>query len=329
MPRALLPLCALLAAGCPDKPAADDTETPAPPTPAALAAQVDPARYQSILEQVAVERPPGSAGWQAVQDLCATELAAAGFTVTREDYGSGVNVVGRKAGTSASPRTVVLSAHYDHITGCPGADDNGSGVAGLLAAAPVLGAAPFADDLVLACWDEEERGLIGSAAWATAAAVAGTAVEVSFVFEMIGYRSTEPGSQTLPTGFDSFFPEPYAAVEANESRGDFIALVADEDAAAAVAAMEAQAATDGLPTIPIVLTDEQTGSFLLQDLRRSDHDSFWEQGWPAIMITDTANFRNVAYHCDEAEDTVDRLDRDFAVAVVRSAVAAVATAAGE
>src|SRR5690606_20146741 len=127
---------------------------------------VEAARYQADLEAIAMPREPESAHWQAVQDLCAERLEGLGFTVERHAYATGVNVIGVREGTSEPQRRVLVGAHYDHIAGCAGADDNASGVAGALEAARVLAMASFPRTLVVACWDEEERGLIGSRAYA-------------------------------------------------------------------------------------------------------------------------------------------------------------------
>lgn len=296
-------------------------------TPTSLAGCVDEARYASHLATVAVPREPDSDNWQRVQDLCATAMEEAGFTVERQVYDTGVNVVGTRTGSSSEP-PVLLSAHYDSIASCDGADDNASGVAGVLEAARVLGWGRFTRTLVVACWDEEESGLIGSETWARAQADAGDSVTLSVVLEMIGYKTAEEGSQSLPAGFDLIFPEETAQLEAGGWKGDFIALVADEHASAVADDMVAWATPHGLSAIPLVLTDAQSTSRTFGDLRRSDHAPFWDQGWPAMMITDTSEYRYGGYHCHDFDDTVDQVDTAFATDVLASTVAAVARAAG-
>lgn len=122
------------------------------------------------------------------------------------------------------------------------------------------------------------------------------------------------------------FPDAVAAIDANQGRGDFILLAADEHASAAVTAFQTRGGVDGLPVIGLSLTDSQSTSPLFGALQRSDHASFWDHGWPAIMVTDTADYRNAAYHCSNGEDSLDRLDMGFATEVVRGAVAAVESA---
>jgi len=287
---------------------------------------VDGDRYGSLLEEIAVPRPPGSSGWRQVGDLCASSFEAAGFTVERQDYGTGVNIVGRREG-SGDGGSVVISAHYDHIPDCPGADDNASGVAGVLEAARVLGAGEWERDLVVACWDEEERGLIGSDAWTDAAEDAGEEIEAAFVFEMIGYYDDAPGSQEIPGGLDLVFPQ-VQEVEENDNRGDFILLISDHASTEHTDAFARNASAVGLSEIVLELTAYQMATDLLALLRRSDHARFWEDGYPAIMLTDTAEYRNAAYHCRDGDDTVERLDRNFATGVVAATIGAAARALG-
>ena len=280
------------------------------------------------LVQVAMPRPPTSAHHDAVRDLCADRFAALGYTVERFAYGTGVNVIGVKPGLDPAAPRVLVSAHYDHIAGCPGADDNGSGVAGVLEVARVLSTGHFERPLVVACWDEEERGLIGSQAYVRRAQAAGEAIAVAYVFEMIGFRSSESNSQRLPTGLNLVFPRQATQIRENDNRGDFIALVADESARAATVALEGAAAAVTLPSISLILTAAQTRSTLYGDLQRSDHAPFWAAGYPAIQITDTAEFRNAHYHCRSGQDTVDTIDPGFLRQVVQATVGSVVPALG-
>lgn len=308
-----------------------DTETEAScgtASPAALAACVDGARYEADLVAIAIERPQWSIGWDEVQAACFARLEELGFDVALEAYGSGVNVVGRLQGALEPDVEIVVSAHYDHVEGCPGADDNASGVAGALEAARVLAEAQFGKTLVVACWDEEEEGKVGSEAFVAAAVVAGTPIDVAVVFEMIGYSSDEPGSQVFPDGFELAFPAQIAEVLANDSKGDFLAIVAGEDAHAAVAAVEHHTELAGVSAIALELPMDWLSSDMIADFRRSDHDAFWQAGYPALMLTDTANYRYAAYHCMDGDDVPENLDTGFATAVIRGAVAAAAEALG-
>ncbi len=313
-------------------PVSQDPGPTTPPTPAgcgsdspaALAACADEARYSTDLELIADVRPPGSAHWQVAQDLCANRLAELGYAVSVESYGTGVNVVALKRGSSAPDEQLLISAHYDHIEGCEGADDNATGLAALLEVARLLADASFSRTLILACWDEEERGMVGSGVYARRAAERGDKILASVVFEMLGYVSEEPNSQEIPAGFDLVFPEAIKKVRDNESRGDFIFVAADESAQGFLERLENHAVTFELPLVGVAMASAMATSALAADLRRSDHAPFWDEGLPAMMLTDTANFRNPYYHCAAGPDVIEHLDSGFALKVIQTTVAAAA-----
>lgn len=296
-------------------------------TPQALADCVDSAAYAEDLAFVAEVRPPGSPHWQAVQDLCAARLAEYGYEVVLDDYGTGTNVIGRRLGTTAPEQTVVVGAHYDHIDDCRGADDNASGVAATLEIARLLAQVDFDRTTVVAFWDEEELGLIGSEAF-VGDLTAADEVIVDFTFDTIGFRSSEPDSQSVPTGFSGVFPDVYAQVEANDFRGDFVAVIANAAAHDHAVALASGADRVDLPSALIEIPDGAENSAAFDDLRRSDHASFWEAGYPGVFLTDTANFRNEHYHCIGGPDEVADIDVDFAVGITKATLEASAVALG-
>ena len=228
----------------------------ASPEAIALADALDADRYEQSIRFVAEIRAPGSPHWQAVQDRCAEVFDAAGFAVERYDYGTGVNVIGVLPGTTKSEEFVVISGHYDHVPGCIGADDNAAGTGGVLEAAQILGGANrYERTLVLACWDQEEGGLVGSKAWAARHARQGRSVHASYVLDTMAYTNNEPNTQVLPTGFNLIFAEGYKLVEDNEFRGDFITAIGDDINAGAVDQFIVHAERLGLPVVPVVLSE--------------------------------------------------------------------------
>ena len=285
----------------------------------------DGERYVADLSFIAQERVPDSAHWQDVQDLCAARFAEAGFEVQLHDYGTGVNVVGSLPGTG-SEELVLFTAHYDHIAGCQGADDNASGVAAVLELARLLASRERERGIVVACWDEEESGLIGSTAWAAEAAAQGAEIAGVFNLDMIGFASDEPNSQQIPKYIDVLFPEEYKELAANEFRADFIGVLGDEGSSAQLQALQKRAAQIDLPIFAL----EISSTFLpyLSELLRSDHAPFWDQGYPAMLMGDTGEYRSPYYHCAGGQDSVDTLDTDFAVQVLRATVGAGADALG-
>lgn len=284
---------------------------------------VEEERLKQDILFIAQPRPPKSAHWQAVQDLCASRFQQYGFTVELHRYATGVNVIGRRQGKTTPSEQVVVSAHYDHIADCAGADDNATGVAALLETARVFEHLQPARSLVLACWDEEELGLIGSAAYAKAAKERGDDIVSMVSLETMGVKSDEPNSQAMPAGFNLLFGEQFAQLQANDMRADFVAIIGNPAAQPLATALQTRASADqGPPSIPLMLTEDQTKSALLIDLRRSDHASFWAQGYPGVMLTDTANFRYPQYHCLDGNDEPELLHYGFLTSVTRAHVGA-------
>lgn len=292
----------------------------------ALGECVNPGWYRSDLEFIANPRPKGSAHLAAVRDLCASRLESLGFIVERHTYGSGTNVIGIKRGSQADGPRVLIGAHYDSTSGCPGADDNATGVAGLLEVSRVLSGVEHPGTLIAACWDEEELGLAGSGAYAARARSREERIDAHFNLEMIGYIDDTPGAQRLPAGLDTLFPAQVEKIEANESRADFITAIADAASASAVALLEHHAQRLGLPFIGMIVPAEFLSSPAIGDLRRSDHAPFWDKQYPGIMITDSSEFRYPSYHCRDGKDEVSKLDHDFSVRVIQMIASAAAEA---
>jgi hypothetical protein len=279
----------------------------------------------------------GSAHLGAARDYCADRLTELGYYVQRKSIagGRGENVFGWRLGTSIAQEQVLISAHVDSVANCDGADDNASGVAGVLEAARILAQEPHARTLVLACWDLEEAGLLGSLDYAAEAKSLGENIRTSIVLEMIGYKTDEPNSQQLPVppelepAFQQLFPDQYKFFVENQRRGNFISLLGDAPgginpagARDFMAAFQSAAADIQLGALPLELTPDLVE--LLPDVTRSDHAAFWSQGYSAVMITDTANLRNPNYHClaEANPDVIPTLDFDFATDVTQAAVAA-------
>jgi hypothetical protein len=293
-------------------------------TPEALMACVDQARYMADLSAVAVPRPHGSTSWEEVRDHCANVLRAAGFTVELQAYGTGTNVVGTRLGTSRPGEHVVLSAHYDAVGNCEAADDNASGVAGILEAARVLASRDFARTLVVACWDQEEAGEIGSFNYTRRANDARDLIAASVVFDMIGYSNDAPNSQTVPTELASAFPTAAAEVTANDSRANFAFVVGDVLAGEAATAIETFAESIGRVAVRLEFSYEQKISPSLSDFWRSDHAAFWVFDYPAVFVSDTSGARNPNYHCSGGDDAGSTLDPHFATDIVKATVGALA-----
>lgn len=282
----------------------------------------DKSLYASDLAIIAqAPRTQNDENYQVVQDLCASRFTELGYAVERHDYGGGVNVIGTLLGTARSDEVVIVSAHYDTITNSNGADDNASGVAAVLESARLLSTGKHERTLIVACWDQEEPALTGSYRYANRAKENKMDIQVAYIFDEIGYVNHEPNSQDFPTGFDVLYPLEAVKVRANQSRGDFLLLVFDNQASQWAHIIAD--ASDQQDLLAIQLEVDLNGKVPSQ-LRNSDHQSFWGRGYSAIEITDTAGNRNPYQHTNQ--DTINTLDIDFSIQVI-SAVAASVQAA--
>jgi len=218
------------------------------------------------------------------------------------------NVIGSKPSqNSAAAPPLILAAHYDTVIGSPGADDNASALTILLEVARRITQAALARPVQFVAFCLEEEDLLGSRAYVTHLAETGQCVYGAIVLECVGYASEQEGSQRTPPGIPVAVP----------SVGNFLALIGNQ-ASASLTATLSQAMASRIPVVPLIVpgNGEQ-----LPDTRRSDHTAFWEEGFAAVMVTDTANFRNPHYH--RSTDTVDTLNLKFLASVADAVTAAV------
>jgi len=287
---------------------------PVPSTPP----PVDPARLEAHVKKLSVDFYPRSfdhaANLQRTASYIEEQFKEAGAQVSIQDVlvdkARYKNVVARFG--SEHGRLLVIGAHYDSHGGTPGADDNASGIAGLLELAHLLGRSAPARPVELVAYTLEEPPYfrsphMGSVSHARTLKAAGRDVELMLSLEMIGYFSDSPGSQAYPmTAMKLAYPD----------RGNFIALVGqfgDFGLSRSV-----KAAMSGATDLPVYSLNAPA---LVQGVDFSDHRSYWAQGYPALMVTDTAFMRNRNYH--RAGDTFDKLDYKRMAMVVQSVYAVV------
>jgi len=263
-------------------------------------------------------RIPGSAQHKQVQIMCAQRFNELGFEVELHHYGTGINVIGVYPGKQNSTEKILVSAHYDTVPDCNGADDNASGVAGVFETARLLTTKEHDRSLVVACWDEEESNTIGSIAYVKREKINATDIKMSYVYEMIAYKNNQPDSQQIPAGFEQLYPQQVKQIRSNQNRGDFIALIYDDKASEMLSTIRSHADKQNLPVHQFEVSAQLKRSPLAVDLRRSDHSAFWDADYPAMMITDTANFRNPHYHCLNGPDNVESLDAEFAIKIINT-----------
>jgi Zn-dependent M28 family amino/carboxypeptidase len=207
-------------------------------------------------------------------------------------------------GRSRPEEIVVVGAHYDSVSGSPGANDNGSGVASVLALARVwAGREPSRTVRFVAFVNEEppffQTDQMGSLVYARHCRERGDNIVAMLALETMGCYSTEKGSQRYPFPVGLFYP----------SRGDFIAFVANTANGKLVRrCIRAFRERASFPSEGAALPG------LLPGIGWSDHWSFWQADYPGIMITDTAPFRYAHYH--SIADTPDKIDYDHLARVV-------------
>lgn len=231
------------------------------------------------------------------------------------------NIIGRKPGAKDEDVTFIIDGHFDGVPGSPGADDNGSAVAGVLEALRILSQYSFEHSIRFIGFDAEELGLIGSQRYVINGIKPFEDIQGVLNFEMIGYYSDEPNTQELPTGFGLLFPEAAQEVEDDENRGNFLFACGNIASNPLLSAFIA-ASEEYVPELRLITVAVPGTGTLAPDLRRSDHSRFWDAGMEALMLTDASEFRNFNYH--SPGDTIGTLDFEFMANVVKATVATAA-----
>lgn len=271
-------------------------------------------RLREHLRQIARERDPyvASGGHFLVREYVRQQLERWGTVATHEfafrakTYQNLIlDLPAISADTNLSP--IIVGAHYDAVPGTPGADDNATGVAVLLELAQTFSDRPLKYPVRLVAFDLEEYGLLGSKAYASYLKAEGQSIRLMLSLEMLGYCDSTPNSQSYPDLIKNFYPD----------CGNFIALVGNLAAIADL--IRLSRAIEGQGTPCQFLPDPSSGKWIPQT-GFSDHYPFWQQGYRAIMVTDTAMLRNPHYH--RPTDTIETLDFDFFTGVCQSLIAA-------
>jgi Zn-dependent M28 family amino/carboxypeptidase len=228
------------------------------------------------------------------------EFRKAGYEVARQEY----EVLGMKChnieveirGAERPDQIVIVGGHYDSVAGTPGANDNASGAAATLALARHFAGSQPARTLRFVAFVNEEppyfqRDSMGSLVYARRCKQRNENVVAVLALETMGYYTDEPNSQKYPPVVGALFP----------SEGNFIGVVGNVGSRQLVRdVVQAFRANTKFPCEGASLPGHVTG------VGWSDHWSFWQEGYPGVMITDTALFRYPYYH--QAKDTPDKID---------------------
>jgi hypothetical protein len=243
-----------------------------------------------------------AAALAGASDFVERELRLAGYEPQRQTYDVGgepcSNVEAERRGSSAPDEIVLVGAHYDSARGTPGADDNASGVAAVLAVARELSNKTLRRTVRFVGFVNEEMPFfwtsqMGSMVYAKRSAERRERIVAMICLESIGFYSDAPGTQKYPFPMDLFYAD----------RGDFIAFIGNVGSRSLVrSSVGAFRETASVRSLGAVLPEKTLG------VGFSDHKSFWDAGYPALMVTDTAFMRNPSYHTPR--DTIDTLDLD-------------------
>ena len=246
---------------------------------------------------------------------------------------AGVNLLAVKEGQS-SRDVILVGAHHDTIRDSPGADDNTASVAALMEVARVIAPYTFRDTIMLAALDMEEINYFGSKALVPELSRE-RRIKGAIIYESMAYTSTEPHSQTVPARTGIFYRQQARRIKLRNFVGDWAVIVYRKSAVQLAQAIAGGLAHLAGPDKVILMRDpsdlslSRILSYLsppADDFARSDHIVFWEHDIPAIMISDTANFRNPHYH--QPTDTPDTLDYEHLAKIVGATAIALAQIAG-
>lgn len=251
------------------------------------------ARYGALLE---------------AEKFLASSLASAGYETSRETYEADnlpvSNVIAELPGSGKREEIIVIGAHYDSAPGTPGANDNASAVAGLLELARMFGGTSPKRTLRFVAFANEEppysfTDLMGSRVHAVRARSRSEHIGAMICLECLGVYSDVPGSQLYPPPLERFFPD----------RANFISFVSNMSSYPLLRKCIGEfRRTTLFPSEGIAAPERVKG------ISWSDHWSFWQEGYQAIMVTDTAFFRYRHYHIPS--DTAEKLDYERMARVV-------------
>ncbi len=234
-------------------------------------------------------------------DYVLQQFSAMGYAPRRQTFTyMGEEVGNIIAGDEHPDGYYILGAHYDTVPGTPGADDNASAVAVLLEVARLArNLTPPLPWAFIGFTCEEPPAFatpcMGSRVYAKQARKQQAKIRGMLCLEMVGYYSNVPGSQSIPLAL-RFLGYP--------TTGNFIGLVSDRRSRPLMVRLET--ALKGGCRLPAVTLAVPLGGHLLPEVRLSDHANFWDEGYPAIMLTDTAFMRNPHYH--GPGDVMENLD---------------------
>mgnify|MGYP001451696731 CR=1 FL=1 len=238
------------------------------------------------LEQAAqyIEREFQKIGWDVKEDT---------FQWEGRSY---KNIVAEKKGMTSPHRVFILGAHYDTVPGSPGADDNASAIAVLLEVARNIQTAPLEGTVRLIAFSLEEYNFVGSTHYVEKFQRGEEKILGMISLEMVGF-----------TGPRQDYP-PYLNPKYYPNVGDFIAIIGNERSKELLEKV-CQSFRAHVPRLPLEFLAVPGNGEGMEEVRLSDHSTFWDHGFPALLVTDTSFLRNPNYHLPS--DSMETLDFEF------------------
>ena len=247
------------------------------------------AHVRTLAEEIGERNFENTGSLEKSADYIETSFRKSGLNPHKQVYGDRNyrNIIAEIKGEGLAGGIILVGAHYDTVWLCPGADDNASGVAVMLELSKLLAGRRFEKTIRFAGFTNEEQpfsdtGLMGSRVYSRYIFENREKITVMYSLEMLGYYSDEKSSQRYPAPLKWFYPD----------RANFIAFVANIGSGLSLyRSLHAFRKHSAFPVEGLIMSER-----LVPDIRRSDHASFWDLGYPAVMITDTAQYRNMNYH---------------------------------
>lgn len=222
------------------------------------------------------------------------------------------NIIATLKGINSNKDWLLIGAHYDSAIGSPGADDNASGIAVMLEVARIIRKSPIAERIKFVAFTLEEpqafdlKFIIGSSQFVKKFKKLGHRYK-ALILESVGYYSDVKGSQKLP------------AFTKGPDVGNFLGVVGNGKSNTLLELFEK--VKEYVPSINLITYKAPMNGWLALETRFSDHAPFWDAGFQAVMLTDTAMFRNPYYHT--SQDTPDKLNFPFMEDVTKALLVAV------
>lgn len=226
------------------------------------------------------------------------------------------NIIATMSGSDVEKECILLGAHYDAAWKSPGADDNASGVAVILEAAGILSRQKLNRTVQCVAFTLEEPQLqtfrfrIGSRHFVKEAKRWKRKYGAVLILECVGYTNKAPGGQDIP---------PLVRIPVPE-RGDFLGVIANYRSKSPMKAFH-RITSEYVPELNVIQYKVPLSGYIIPQTRWSDHASFWNRGYPALMLTDTAMFRNPYYHTPY--DTHEKLDFTFMAHVTKAVISVI------